>query len=121
MEILKDNIFQLNFHTFIRSWAQFEELYGPFVNLGAHLSPKHNSLKTKKGRRIRKGKLPQLSKREGEISQLSSLSSLSSSPCFLPSQSLGFFSFGGRKENFNQKHWVSCESEIRFRKLSSLE
>ena len=23
--------------------TQFEELYGPFVNLGAHLPPKHNS------------------------------------------------------------------------------
>ena len=33
-EILKDDILQLNFHTFIGSWAQFEELYGHFVNLG---------------------------------------------------------------------------------------
>ena len=43
MEILKDDILQLNFHTFIGSWAQFEELHGPFVNLGAYLPPKHNS------------------------------------------------------------------------------
>ena len=41
--MLKDNILQLNFHTFIGSWAQFEELHRPFVNLGAHLPPKHNS------------------------------------------------------------------------------
>ena len=25
--------------------TQFEELYGPFVNLGLHLPPKHNSPK----------------------------------------------------------------------------
>ena len=25
--------------------TQFEELYGPFINLGAHLPPKHNSPK----------------------------------------------------------------------------
>ena len=43
LEILKDDILQLNFHTFIGSWAQFEELHGPFVNLGVHLPPKHNS------------------------------------------------------------------------------
>ena len=43
LEILKDNIFQLNFHTFIESWAQFVELHGPFINLGAHLPLKHNS------------------------------------------------------------------------------
>ena len=43
MEILKDDILQLNFHTFIESWAQFKELHGPFVNLGAHLPQKHNS------------------------------------------------------------------------------
>ena len=43
MEILKDDILQLNFHTFIGSWIQFEELHGPFVNLGVHLPPKHNS------------------------------------------------------------------------------
>ena len=43
MEILKDDILQLNFHIFIESWAQFEELHGPFVNLGVHLPPKHNS------------------------------------------------------------------------------
>ena len=41
--MLKDNILQLNFHTFIGSWAQFKELYGPFINLGAHLPAKHNS------------------------------------------------------------------------------
>ena len=41
--ILNDDILQLNFHTFIGSWAQFEELHEPFVNLGAHLPPKHNS------------------------------------------------------------------------------
>ena len=34
LKILKDNILQLNFHAFIGSWAQFEELYGHFVNLG---------------------------------------------------------------------------------------
>ena len=44
LEILKDNILQLNFHTFIESWAQFEELHEPFVNLGVHLPLKHNSL-----------------------------------------------------------------------------
>ena len=43
MEILKNDILQLNFHTFIGSWAQFEELYEHFVNLGVHLPPKHNS------------------------------------------------------------------------------
>ena len=43
LEMLKDDILQLNFHTFIGSWTQFEELHGPFVNLGAHLPPKHNS------------------------------------------------------------------------------
>ena len=43
LEILKDDILQLNFHTFSGSWAQFEELHGPFVNLGVHLPPKHNS------------------------------------------------------------------------------
>ena len=32
-----NSIFILNFHTFIGSWAQFEELHGPFVNLGVHL------------------------------------------------------------------------------------
>ena len=37
MEILKDDILQLNFHTFIGSLAQFEELHGSFVNLGIHL------------------------------------------------------------------------------------
>ena len=41
--MLKDNILQLNFHTFIEPWTQFEELYGPFVNFGTHLPPKHNS------------------------------------------------------------------------------
>ena len=43
LEILKDNILQLNFHTFIESWAQFEELHRRFVNLVAHLPLKHNS------------------------------------------------------------------------------
>ena len=43
LEILKDDILQLNFHTFIGSWAQFKELHGPFVNLGVYLPPKHNS------------------------------------------------------------------------------
>ena len=43
LEIVKDDILQLNFHTFIGSWAQFEELHEPFVNLEAHLPPKHNS------------------------------------------------------------------------------
>ena len=47
LEILKDDILQLNFHTFIGSWTQFEELHGPFVNLRAHLPPKHNSPKEK--------------------------------------------------------------------------
>ena len=47
LKILKDDILQLNFHTFIRSYAQFKELYGPFVNLGGHLPPKHNSPKNK--------------------------------------------------------------------------
>ena len=45
LEMLKDNILQLNFHTFIGSWAQFEELYRSFVNLRVHLPPKHNSPK----------------------------------------------------------------------------
>ena len=44
LKILKDNILQLDFHTFVGSWTQFEGLYGPFVNLGVHLAPKHNSL-----------------------------------------------------------------------------
>ena len=43
METLKDDILQLNIHTFIGSWAQFEELHKPFVNLKAYLPPKHNS------------------------------------------------------------------------------
>ena len=47
MEILKDDILQLNFHTFIGSWAQFEELHELFINLGAHLPLKHNSPKGK--------------------------------------------------------------------------
>ena len=42
---MKDDILQLNFHTFIGSWVQFEELHEPFVNLGAYLPPKHNSPK----------------------------------------------------------------------------
>ena len=45
LEILKDDILQLNFHTFIGYWAQFEELHELFVNLGVHLPPKHNSPK----------------------------------------------------------------------------
>ena len=47
LEILKDDILQLNFHTFNGSLTQFEELHGPFINLGAHLPPKHNSPKKK--------------------------------------------------------------------------
>ena len=43
LKILKDDILQLNFHIFNGSWVQFEELHGPFVNLGTHLPPKHNS------------------------------------------------------------------------------
>ena len=43
LEILKDDILQLNFYTFIGSWAQFEELHEPFVDLRAHLPPKDNS------------------------------------------------------------------------------
>ena len=35
--------------------TQFNELYGPFVNLGAHLSPKDNSPKKKKDTRSVKG------------------------------------------------------------------
>ena len=54
LEILKDDILQLNFHTFIGSWAQFEELHGPFVNLGVHLPPKHNSPKKIMGGRVEK-------------------------------------------------------------------
>ena len=34
---MKDDILQLNFHTFIGSWTQFKELHGPFINLGVHL------------------------------------------------------------------------------------
>ena len=48
MEILKDDMLQLNFHTFIGSWAQFEELHGPFINLGAHL-PQNIILPINKG------------------------------------------------------------------------
>ena len=39
-EILKDDILQLNFHTFIGSWAQFEELHGPLVNKQMRLESK---------------------------------------------------------------------------------
>ena len=35
LKILNNDILQLNFHTLIGSWAQFEELHGPFVNLGS--------------------------------------------------------------------------------------
>ena len=54
LKILKDHILQLNFHTFIGFWAQFEELYGPFVNLRAHLPPKHNSPNKKRSHKLNK-------------------------------------------------------------------